>query len=667
MGKRKVRDTSDPESLLARHFNDVARDEEGNLLINGELAFIKRMKGNTIVQDVESSTIKDLLKQTGRNKATVYVFDEQELVEEVSYSAKRPKYDPTQWIRASDTRNYALDNCLDDWLDLYHKVPSHGHKDDVSYLDYIMEQGHRFEARVIELLKERLGDNKIVTVCAGMTDYAERVYDYAEGTLEEMRKGTPIIYQGVLLDHDNRVSGTPDLLVRGDYLAKIVDLDPEIAEVALSKYHVVDIKWSSLHLCSDGLRVQNSGNVPAYKCQLQVYNQLLKKAQGYEPETAFLLGRRWNYETRGEVFSGNSCFDRLGHVQFQGWDHDYIAKTQAALSWLRECREKGGSWSLLPKPSHPLLYPNIGSSGESPYHNFKLSYAKQINDLSLLWNVGSKRRQIAHAKGIFSYKNRRCTAEMLGVKGDSQGPILDKILAINRQRTQLIKIHPNLTVDNQWRDNTSLRIFVDFETVNNLEDLDSLPHSRDISYLFMIGVAHQDPTGKVTYRNFILEELTPESQLELIEDFYEYLRELTDEHLGEDSDIPNLYHWGHFERTFFDSLCERLDHDSAWLISQELHWYDLLDAFRGNPIVVNGCFKFGLKEIAGRLHELGLISTSWDPDNPCRNGNMAMMLAYRYYQSKKRSKTLMRHIAEYNEVDCKVLAEIVSLLRGIKK
>ena len=90
----------------------------------------------------------------------------------------------------------------------------------------------------------------------------------AEATFEAMRRGEPIIFQGVLRDAESRIYGAPDLLVRADVLRELFpnDLSAEAIEVEApdlpdlgTHYRIVDTKFSQLHLAAGG-ELGNSGD-----------------------------------------------------------------------------------------------------------------------------------------------------------------------------------------------------------------------------------------------------------------------------------------------------------------------------------------------------------------------------------------------------------------------
>ena len=70
------------------------------------------------------------------------------------------------------------------------------------------------------------------------------------------------------------------------------------------------------------------------------------------------------------------------------------------------------------------------------------------------------------------------------------------------------------------------------------------------------------------------------------------------------------------------------------------------------------------------LHDLGYIQTFWDKSNPCTNGADAMIQAYIAYQecekrncANVRTSLLMKNIEAYNEIDCRVLMDILQTFR----
>ena len=129
-----------------------------------------------------------------------------------------------------------------------------------------------------------------------------------------------------------------------------------------------------------------------------------------------------------------------------------------------------------------------------------------------------------------------------------------------------------------------------------------------------------------------------------------------------------IYHWSNAEITIYGKIYERYYSLLDDYHSIDLKWYDLLKYFKNNNLVIKGAFNFSLKSIAKALHNLGYIKTKWE-DDEISNGLNAMIKAVECSKKAKNINvpmselTTMKKIIEYNEVDCKVLLEILSFIR----
>ena len=191
----------------------------------------------------------------------------------------------SEWISASKTRNYMLKDTLLDWLNLYgikKNIANFNGNNSLSFVNFIMEKGIKFEEHIIKLIKSSFTNDEFVQIVYNMKNYSQKVLEYYEQSKKEILKGTPIIYQPLLLNRTGKLKysyGMPDLLIRSDYLKFIVTNSPLELDMIHFKapnlngdYHyvVVDIKFTTLDLCSDGMKIRNSGSFPAYKSQLYI-------------------------------------------------------------------------------------------------------------------------------------------------------------------------------------------------------------------------------------------------------------------------------------------------------------------------------------------------------------------------------------------------------------
>jgi hypothetical protein len=609
----------------------------------------------------------------------------------------------SDWVSATMTRNHLLKDPLCDWLKynysrLLIKRPQYTR--DVlkalsdsrpiqSFTSFIMGQGIKFEDKVIDLLYSKFGDDMIIRIGGELN---ARSNTKVLETVDAMNKGIPIIHSGVLHNPENRTYGIPDLLIRSDWLNNITSIkslnrseirrsatlltDPITQKPPKYHYVVVDVKFSTLHLRSDGIHLLNSGNSPAYKGQLYVYNEALSRIQGYNPKKAYLLGRRWKFSLRGSRYEGENCFDRLGTVDFSGVDFKFIDKTRNAIEWCREVRsEEAEEWKV-GKEYFPFerkeLYPNMCNRKDYPWRPLKEKIADEIAELTQIWMVGVKHRDIAMSQGIFSWKDERCDVTTLGIAGKKTMPIIEQILNINQPHLEDVYKYPvqPLKIRNNyfdWQNPKIIEFFVDFETISSaMTNFEKLPHNTATELIFMIGVGHINPcTEQWTYRSFTAQSLDDEERI--CQQFTDYI--LSESTLYNVDDVVCM-HWSHAEESMWSRAQSRnpYAHFASLRGSKRgWTWLDLLKVFKEEPITIRGCLNFGLKSVTEALIKHKLISTSYNKQSSCCDGTGAMVAAWKMYTSNSSRNILdtpeKREIEEYNKVDVKVLYEIVTYLR----
>jgi hypothetical protein len=575
-----------------------------------------------------------------------------------------------------------------DWLKAHGR--EHGFKPDNEFPGYdprldatrfLQKQGRAFEEAVLRLIQERFTD--VHQIAQSHEDIGNP--EKARETLQAIQAGVEVIYQGVLHDETSRTYGAPDLLVRSDILERLV-LDayaPERAwlekrgaragEISDRLYRVIDIKFSTLDLLASGeLSNSMSSSAPARRAQLFIYNRALGCAQGYEPPSAFLLGRGWK-QSQGKN-RGNSCFERLAFVPQSTEFEEGKALSEAvdeAVSWIRRLRLAGASWKVLPEPDVHELRPNMGNGHDSPWHRAKSEIAEQLKDLTLVWNIGAPARDdLAHGLGgtvITRWDDPALTPALAGVNGPKKAPILQALLDVNRQSDGPV-VHPELVTAAaaDWREPQEIEFFVDFETTNGLDDdFTSLPKKGGQSLIFMVGCGHIE-AGQFTFRCFTANALTESAEADILDQWFAHMEEVK-ARAGFDG-TPLVFHWSNAEKSVLEgayNAAKRRHPEKQWPAPR---WFDYLKHVIGaQPVVARGALGFGLKDIGKALHRAGLIQTSWE-DGPA-DGQGAMVGAWSAAEEARRSGAslrdvaLMQDIERYNQVDCRVMYEIISYLR----
>ena len=538
--------------------------------------------------------------------------------------APRSPEDWNEWVSATKLRGHLLKSTLGDWLDLYGEANGfvrddrrQDYDERLDFFRFVAEQGVAFEEAVAAYLADR-GD----LVRIGASGLESQDSDKARETLAGLADGCEIVHQGILWNPANRTYGAPDFLIRSDVFDRLFPehLDPGEAERPAPEldrpwhYLVVDAKFTKLHLGKGRKNVLAHGaSTPAYKGQLFVYNAALGRLQGYTPPNAFLLGRGYEhkYTRKKQKFVRRSdiAVERLGPVSM---DDDLREKTIEAAEWIRRLRREGGGWRPLPEPSVPELEPQ--SKPAAPWSDAIKSIARQ-------------RREPIHP--------------------DRPGP------AVQPER---------VTVEEErWRGSPPLEFFVDFETVNDLDDdFSAFPQAGGQAMIFMIGCGHVED-GEWQFRCFVAERLDADSEARIVGAWLEHMDELSRRFAVGD---PRIFHWADAERLWYESA--RRQHPAEeW---PDLNLFDLHKrVFRAEPVFVCGAHDLGLKSVAKALHAEGLIETSWGDSKV--DGQGAMVGAWRC-DAEARQKgirlvdiELIEEIQEYNEVDCRVMQEILYYLR----
>lgn len=580
------------------------------------------------------------------------------------------------WVSATSTKNFMTNDGLLDVFKMCHK----GNKPHKPFLNYefdtiekyLIQRGIEFEKSLIKYIHS----NRLKSVHVSEIINDETV----QQTIDYIKQGVPLIHSAPVRNKRNGTHGVIDILVRSDYLCHIVEENPLTEEEQLIRgpklngnYHyvVIDIKFSTLSLRADGRHLLNDSKYKAYKAQLYIYNKAIGEIQGYFCRYAFILGRRWKYKSKGENFSNSSCLNKLGVIDFEGVDSNYVSKTQDAIKWVRDVIRHGKEWKINP-PSRDELYPNMCTS-VGAWDKKKHEIAEDIGEISMLWYCGVKQREIGFSNGIKSWKNIDCTAEKLGVTG-KRGDTLNKMIDINRQEIDVIrpkKIHTDI---NDWREKTN-EVFVDFETLMDVcSPLNELPEQRKTDMIFMIGVCYtynKNNTSVLLYKSFIAKEMTVQEEYRIMDDFVTFMKELN---------YPKMWFWDAEQRLWdiaerrqFDRVYNDLpiipeeafvsDHVSDNWGKIEKNWYDVAEIFRAEPIVIKGCFGFGLKNISEQMRKYGMITERIVSE--CNNGTAAMVKAIRAYEKSENiyTSSIMKDIESYNRFDCAVLYDILRYLR----
>lgn len=623
--------------------------------------------------------------------------------------------DWSDWVSAGQTRNFLIDDPILDWLSEYgfrrdsttaEWIPNrefcHGflpdhHPSNTHYLPecdfgkFIVGKGVEFERCVYALIDKIVvdaGPEAPIRVAQGHAEIKD--WKCVARTFQLMQQGVPVIYQAVLWDPSTRTFGTPDLLVRSDFLNCIISGSMPVDSENIPATHlgtdfhyvVVEIKYTTLPFDSFG----EVGNDKAHhKAQVALYNHALGNLQGYESKFGFIIGRSWKRKDE----RGNGCFEQIGRFrieqpQFRKPSIDWFQAALTAAEWVRRVRNEGMNWRVLPSESVSELRPNMANKNDAPFHGAKRKIAEETGEITQLWMVGvDKRNAFVDRHRCNDWKNECCTSAALGLTNAAHDR-LEKMLWINRDPdAPLVSPDPVETEREAWMESEGIEFFVDFETCSDLDDdFAALPEKGGNALIFMIGCGHFE-SGEWKFECFVADRLEPSCEKEIILKWVSHMDAVRDR-LAPTCKSPKVFHWSPAEKSTLSEAYNsaRSRHGQAWA---DPNWFDFLGRVvkpreSSDCFVVKGAFGFGLKAIGKALYGHGLIETCWS-DGPT-DGLGAMAGAWWCYREAARNNTpilnvealtpkengqprkLFQEIRDYNEVDCKVMAECIEFLRS---
>jgi len=539
-------------------------------------------------------------------------------------------FNKNDFISPSQLTNYFLKDTLIDYLDYYKinkidEIPNHLRTNSINdgeFTKFIKLKGIDFEKKIINELKIPVYSiNDSISI------------ESFNKTINAINNKHPIIYQGVLIDFKNKTYGRPDIIIRGDYLKIIYDINCNF-----SSYYIIDIKYSTIYLSSDEKYILNNDFIPSYKAQVFLYTRMLNNILNQNEKKGFILGKKYIY-TKSNIKNISSV--KLALIDYQNKDIEYTYLLDKAINWIIRLRNEGINWILLPKPSIDELYPNMSNNKDDKWRPLKKELANKIKELTLIVNVGYKERIKAFSKNIYSYDNINCNSSSLGLTGKT-GLIVDNIININKIDCQEI-IKPKKIKSEYWRQvkDNQFEFFIDYETTNDFED-DSL--------IFMIGVGYIIENNW-NFKCFVSIDNTIESQKNMFGDFWNHINNIS---LNKE---PIFIHWTSAEPIFYKKMQNKI------LDLPNKTFLDLYKVFIDEPIVIKDALNYSLKTIAKAMHKHNLIKTLWDSNSKCCNGLDALIQAHKIYFINDQDKKNMDDIIIYNEIDCKVLYEIIDYLR----
>lgn len=607
--------------------------------------------------------------------------------------------DHTGWPTVGETSPWLRNDPLITWLEHYgaewgfakdSEDPAYVEESDFG--NYQGKKTREFRRRVIDALEQRLRSTGFGGI--ERLDLRTNSPEAPELTRDAIARRPAGIAGAILVDRSERYSGKVDLLLRSDVLDCVCD-KPTGYRAEREHYVCVSIRFRNFALLKSG--EADSGS-DVYKAQLALLSRALGTIQVFEPNQAFFIGRSWSKASKPAT-KGSNALECLIPVTLQAsGGKDHVALGLEAVRWIHRVRNEGHAWEVTPTPSVPELRPNMDCDRDAPWHEAKKRLAEELREPTALWKVGLAVRNRLLEHGCADWMRSDFPLEVACEKAGETRDRLEAMIAINRG-TDHPPHHPARIIWNrdQWLQPDPLEFFVDFETCQHTnDDFSRFPGMGGTSIIFMIGCGHwQMPDGaeagtlfgpepEWVFRVFWVNSVSEEAELEMIREWWQYMEEVRLATPGA-PDRPRIFHWSSAETTSIKkSISEaqkRAEEGEAWC---NANWFDFLSEVvrpsgTSDAFVVRGAWGFGLKAIGKALHKHGLIETEWkdgtaDGQAAMIGGQACFDLAIERGCAVEEvvvtdrggnPRKLFREIIDYNETDCRVMAECVRYLRSL--
>ena len=119
---------------------------------------------------------------------------------------------------------------------------------------------------------------------------------------------------------------------------------------------------------------------------------------------------------------------------------------------------------------------------------------------------------------------------------------------------------------------------------------------------------------KVCFKDFTIRYLSNEEEKKIIEYWVTYLKKYF-------QGTIRVYHWGNAEKVYLTYMKDKFPEINY----PNFEMIDVLLYFKKEPITIQGCFGYGLKEIVKQLYNLKLIENQWTDSTDALDAMMKIM------------------------------------------
>lgn len=424
-----------------------------------------------------------------------------------------------------------------------------------------------------------------------------------KNTLEAMRTGVPLIYQGMLKEGD--LLGIPDLLQsNGDGTYLPVDIKSGMGVEGVDEDFEGEEKYKK-----------------HYAVQLALYSEVLI-ANGFAKNH---IGKIIDINSEETVYDLDKP---IGVKNPQSWWQFYLNTKAKAVSLMTN--------EVQNKPAYS------GKCKLCPWYTSCKKWIKQNNDPTMIFYVGRAVRDVLFKDlEIESYQELiDINVEQVLTRKAKEKGFLNRIgkdsLEKAMKRARIMKENNKPVIyDSTAFPKTSYDLFFDIED------------DPTQAFVYLHGVYERSPKGE-RFVSFVAEEKTDESEKIAWQQFWKYIHSLP-------KDDFTVYYYSHHEKTTYKRMSKKYpdvvgDEELEWFFSKEKAidlYSDIILKNTDWPLM-----SYSLKEIAQYL------DFKWRDESP--SGAASIQWFNKYLETKDLKD--MERILLYNEDDCKATMVIKDFL-----
>ena len=537
-------------------------------------------------------------------------------------------------------KNHICNDSLSDWFNVVHAKFSCFEKDPVnSFQKELNEQKIAYKLNFLHQLKQLI-DVSYFKENLSCEDTHNLIVDKKEC----------IFWQCSLFYEKLNIEVKPDFIIHKNLLRQLfpqVKFDLKRLQIYLTS----DIVYKIITFNSEKNNLLNQGFMYYHKCKMYIASQALDALMNTQIHTGYLFGKEYRHLNKILIKK-----ETIGYFKLLD---EYETSVINAINWLNKLYQNYDEWLIYPKPSVNELYPNMNLR-TSNWYNEKKQLATFIQEITLVWNISYKKRCILLEKGIAKWSDPILLGNIYPyqVKENHREMIQDKMISINSQNE--LKISPRKIKQHEFIEiikNQKNSIILDIESVLNLDEKESyfeneLVKNIETPKVCIIGTIINDE--KVCFKDFTIRYLSNEEEKKIIEYWVSYLKKYF-------QGTIRVYHWGNAEKVYLTYMKDKFPEINY----PNFEMIDVLLYFKKEPITIQGCFGYGLKEIVKQLYNLKLIENQWTDSTDALDAMMKIMKTSEEAQLKNiplKRFTEIKKIIYYNYMDCRVIIDILKML-----